>query len=51
MIRMLRLAVLGTALLAGTALADARAELVAFTNGLKGLDGSSARPSTTPTAR
>ncbi|TAA21814.1 outer membrane lipoprotein chaperone LolA [Pseudoxanthomonas winnipegensis] len=39
MIRMLKMAVLGTVLLAGTALADARAELVAFTNGLKGLDG------------
>lgn len=39
MIRMLRLAVLGTALLAGTALAGARDELTAFTTGLRGLDG------------
>lgn len=35
----LRMAVLGTALLAGTALAGARDELATFTTGLKGLDG------------
>jgi len=39
MIRTLKLAVLGTALLAGTALAGARDQLTTFTTGLKGLDG------------
>ncbi|WCE03780.1 outer membrane lipoprotein chaperone LolA [Pseudoxanthomonas sp. JBR18] len=39
MIRTLRLAVLGTVLLAGTALAGARDQLTTFTSGLKGLDG------------
>ncbi len=37
--QMIRLAVLGTALFAGTALAGARDELKTFTTGLKGLDG------------
>jgi len=37
--RLLRYAILATGLLAGTAFAGARAELDAFTRGLKGLDG------------
>ncbi|MFT4248525.1 MAG: outer membrane lipoprotein chaperone LolA [Pseudomonas sp.] len=39
MLRTLRYAVLATSLLAGSAFAGARAELDAFTRGLKGLDG------------
>ena len=39
MFRTLRYAVLATSLLAGSAFAGARAELDAFTRGLKGLDG------------
>ena len=35
----LRLVLLGTALMAGTALAGARDDLKSFTTGLKGLDG------------
>lgn len=48
MIRMLSMAVLGTALLAGTALAGARDELVSFTTGLKGLDGQFSQTVYTP---